>query len=436
MNAELIILLLAAIAFVIYGFFGKRKSEDPINTKLSTFRIAAGLSMSFIGGAATIAMAGIGYANGWIGLVDPIAVLLGGIAVIVYISMFPIPSANQGTSAFLAGGSVLRTMVYASCSLFVYVLLASAQVVALQKIFIPFVGDQIAFAFAIIIFALIIGYIYLGGIGAVTRTDVVQFVVVITLFVFPATYGLVSLTANAVSLTPIQKTPLDLRTILLLSLSFVFVPLSQDVWIRIRSANNAGTAKKGVLFGVLIYTAIVSLAVGLGFFSSEYGLEVSDAESILPFFFTSQLGLAGSVTAIVILAAVMSTLDSFTFNLVSTVSEDFGTKLFSEKSLEKRRLIASAIIFSTCTIIAVFAKSVLSLVLTALMIYVAVIGPGFILKRYVTKEITIWLPALITLTVILTLGITGIKVPGEPYSYLLAHFILIGIMKMGEAKQK
>ncbi|NEX11692.1 MAG: hypothetical protein C1942_03180 [Prosthecochloris sp.] len=432
MKTELIVLLSAAIAFIAYGYLGKRKSEDPINTKLSSFRIAAGLSMSFIGGAATIAMAGIGYANGWIGLVDPVAVVLGGFGVILLITLFPIPSVAQGTSAFLAGGNAIRTFVYASCSFFVYILLASAQVVALQKIFIPFVGEQIAFLVAVSLFAFIVGYIYLGGIGAVTRTDIVQFVVVVLLFVLPAAYGLITLTADAPSTESTLRSALDMRTILLLSLSFVFVPLSQDVWIRVRSANDLYTAKKGVFSGVLIYGCIVTLAVALGYYSSQYGIKVADSESILPFFFTSQLGLAGSVTAIVILAAVMSTLDSFSFNLISTVSEDLGSKVSPKTSLKKRRLIAGMAVFASCVFIAVFADSVLSLVLTALMIYVAVIGPGFLLKKYVKNEITLWLPALVTLVTILAMGIMGSNIPGEPYTYIFAHMALIGLLKAME----
>lgn len=433
MNIEFTILLLSAIAFSICGFWGTRNTiKKNTSTELSAFRIAAGLGMSFVGGAATIAMAGIGYANGWIGLVDPVAVVLGGAVVVFLMSWTSRPNIGQGTASFLAGGDTIRTMVYASCSLFVYALLGAAQIVALQRIFAPYVSGHQSIFFALAFFLTIVGYIHLGGIGAVTRTDVVQFFVVITFFVTPTIYGILILFSSGQESEPLTQLPLDLRTILLLSLSFLFVPLSQDVWLRIRSAKNDRAAKCGVVGGVFIYAVIVSLAVSLGVFSSQFGIKVDDAESILPYFFTSQLGFAGIVTALVILAAVMSTLDSFTFNLISTISEDIGPRLITYVDPKTMRLYASVIVFVACTIIAFLADSVLSLVLTALMIYVTVIGPGLFLHQFTKHEITLWLPALLMLVIILFLGVSNIRIPGEPYSFFGAHVAFIFVMKSFE----
>ncbi len=433
MNLEFTILLSSAIAFSVYGFWGTRNSiRKNIITKIGAFRIAAGLGMSFIGGAATIAMAGIGYANGWIGLVDPIAVVFGGAVVVLFMSWSSRPNIGQGTSNFLAGGDTIRTMVYASCSLFVYALLGAAQIVALQKIFAPYISNYQSLFFAIALFATIVGYIHLGGIGAVTRTDVVQFFVVIILFVIPTIYGVLTLFSSGQESEPLQQLPLDLRTILLLSLSFLFVPLSQDVWLRIRNAKNDRAAKFGVVGGVFIYGLIVSLAITLGVFSAQFGIKVNDAESILPYFFTSQLGFAGFVTALIILAAVMSTLDSFTFNLTSTISDDIGPKLLTHVNQKTMRLFVSVIVFIVCTIIALLADSVLTLVLTALMIYVTVIGPGILLHQFTKREITLWLPALLMLVIILFLWILNINIPAEPYSFLGVHVALIFVMKLFE----
>ncbi|MEW8509154.1 MAG: hypothetical protein AB2598_20935 [Candidatus Thiodiazotropha sp.] len=435
LGIDFFILIAAAIGFILYGYFGRRVKGGSAEEKLGLFRIAAGLSMSFIGGAATIAMSGIGYANGWIALVDPIAVVFGGGFVVLLVSLFSVPDSNQGASAYLAGGNKVRTLVYATCGIFVYLLLAGAQIVALQKIFTPYLGAQPALLVAVTLFSAILGYIYKGGIGAVTKTDVLQFIIVVFLFVLPAIYGISTITSN-VSLNPsIPQVPLDLRTVLMLSLSLLFVPLSQDVWYRIRRSESVTTARLGVMAGVIIYAAIVTIAISLGVFSAYAGIDVSDPESILTFFFTSELGVAGFVTAVIILAAVMSTLDSFSFNLISTLSEDlFGNKPQSSR-YKYRRIAATFTVFFGCLVIVFFASSVLSLVLTALMIYVTVIGPGLVLNKVVKKDSILWVPALLILALILSFGLAGVRIPYEPYSYLLIHLSLIAaaflITKLG-----
>lgn len=422
---EKIILLIAACAFIIYGFLGQRVKSSTSLNELGWIRIAAGFSMSFIGGAATIAMAGIGYSNGLIGFVDPAVVLIGGILVAFSIKNKNAPKTGQGIASYLASGSTVRTFIYAICSFFVYALLAGAQVVALIKIFAPYLGSFNATLLSVGLFAAISAYIFLGGIAAVTRTDLAQFLVVAGLFFLPAIFGIIQLSVIGISDHAVSQTPLELRTILLLSLSLLFVPLSQDVWVRIRSAKSKSSARIGVSLGAFLYFLIVGAAIVLGDQSAKSGIIVEDAEQILPFFFASQLGLAGVVTTMVILAAVMSTLDSFTYNLNSTLSDDVVPYITKSKQTNILQLCVGIIVFLVVTIIATAANSILGLVLTALMIYVAVIGPGFVMSNWTKSEVTLWLPALITLIGIMTLSLLDIQIPYEPYSFIGLHTLMI-----------
>ena len=238
------------------------------------------------------------------------------------------------------------------------------------------------------LFAAISAYIYLGGIAAVTRTDIVQFLVVIGLFFLPALYGIFHLSIAESGVAQISQTPLDLRTILLLSLSLLFVPLSQDVWVRVRSAKSNYSARLGVAVGAVIYFMVVGAAILLGDQSATAGISLSDPEQVLPYFFTSQLGLAGIVTTMVVLAAVMSTLDSFTYNLNSTLHEDLVPRLIKPKRIILSKFVVALVVFLLVAVISTAASSILGLVLTALMIYVSVIGPGFVRseERRVGKE--------------------------------------------------
>jgi Na+/proline symporter len=425
MSLDLIILTIAATAFAIVGYAGKRQSEMAPTSSLSVFRIGAGLAMAYVGGAATIAMAGIGYANGLVGFVDPIAVILGGAIVAYALRWTSLPKAGQGVSDFLANGDPVRKFVYAVCSLLVYVLLASAQIVALTKIFGTYIDGNSSYFVSLIIFLTISGYVYIGGIVAVTRTDISQFFVILLLFIVPSAIGLVNLQASQLALPPISQSPLDTKTIFLLSFSILFVPLSQDAWIRARRAKSIRSARFGLVLGVLIYGVIVGLAVIIGHHAATAGISVGSSESILPHFFKSQLGFAGVVPTIVLLAAIMSTLDSFTYNLTSTVSSDLWPTKLSGATEKGRRAIAGVCTFLVCAAIATVAQSILTLVLTALMIYVSVIGPGVLFQRYLTQPRSIWLPALMTLTLISVVTAAQIQMPFEPYIFIVIHVLVL-----------
>jgi Na+/proline symporter len=428
MPYDLGLLIAATLAFVVYGFAVRRGREGSDEGKLGWAQIAAGLGMTYIGGAATIAMTGIGYANGMIGLVDPIAVLAGGLLVAILVREETLRKAGEGVARFLAHGSRTRTVVYGLCSLFVYTLLASAQLVALEKIFSPYMGESPATATALTAFLLIAVYIYIGGIAAVTKADILQFFVVLFFFFIPAAWGVTQLLGEESTRPAVTQTPLDVRTILLLSLSLLFVPLSQDIWVRVRRAQSATAARTGIVTGVFIYFAVVGMAVVLGHTAARSGMQVADPETLLASFFATQLGLAGVITSIVILVAVLSSLDAFTYNLNATLSEDLWPPRFKLWNQRGRRAAALVVVFSTCSFIAVYATSILGLVLSALMAYVCVIGPGFILGRYAVRDVTVWAPALLTLSVVVFLTASKVVLPFEPYSIFAGHLILLAAL--------
>jgi Na+/proline symporter len=421
------ILIAASVFFIIVGFIGPRAAHhQPVLGKLSAFRIAAGLAMSFIGGAAMIAMSGIGYSNGYYGFIDPMAVLLGGLLVAAIIPRIKLPASTQGISDYFAGQAPRLRVVYSVAMLFVYILFAAAQVVALRKLAEPYLGPSAASAFAVVSFVCILLYVYRGGIFSITRTDIVQLVVVVVLFILPALYGLYTLSQESLAVQPRPQEPLDLRTCLYLSLTFLFVPLSQDAWVRIRLAKNSKTASFGVAIGVLIYAIAVALAVQVGNAFAESGVAVADAETVLPEFFRTHLGFAGIIPSIVVLAAIMSSLDTFIYNISSTVLEDFRPPE-AVASKRKWNIAVHAAILLLCPAIALFTPMILSLILTALMIYVSVLGPGLLARRFGVRADDLYLPAWLTLGSVLALSLFKIKVPGEPYSFFIAHFVLIGI---------
>lgn len=410
------------------GFLGTRSvgHVKPAIT-LPWWRIAGGLAMAYVGGAATITMSGIGYSNGWSGLMDPFAVVAGGLIVLLVLTKTRMPKSTEGIATYFAAGNSYLRIIYSLATVFVYALMVAAQVLAITKLAQPYIGEPYSTLFAMASFILIVLYVYLGGITSVTRTDLTQLGVVSALFVLPSLAGLLLLKASAISGPPILTTPLDTRTLLYLSLSMLFVPLSQDVWLRARVARSVTDARLGVLGGVIIYAVIVTLAVTVGFAMAGHGTILGDAETVLPIFFRQVLGMAGIVPTIFVLSAVFSTLDSFAFNLLNTFDDDLLQPIFGSSS-RKRRLATAGILIAACLFIALFAQSVLSLVLTGLMVYVSVIGPGILCRQFGLQSVALWLPALITLVAVFLLGALNIRVMGEPYTFFFGHLAMIGII--------
>lgn len=142
---EQILLLVTLLSFPIVALVTKRTYGDTRTIKeftlgrseMTSFPIAAGISMSFVGGAATLNMASLGYQYGWSVLVDPIVVF---IALILSASFANYIREGKGVtiSDYLTGSSVPLKLILGITSFTVYQLLTAAQFVALGKLLSPF----------------------------------------------------------------------------------------------------------------------------------------------------------------------------------------------------------------------------------------------------------------------------------------------------------
>ena len=141
------------------------------------FRIGAGLSATFVGGAAVINLAGLGYTFGWYGFADVLPTALA----LIFTAAFVVPRiAKRGGVAmgsYISGDNRLAGMTVGLLSAVVYTLVTAAQIVALTKLLGPHfpgipgpvIGGLGGLAVA--------GYIFFGGYNSVTVTDVIQFIV-------------------------------------------------------------------------------------------------------------------------------------------------------------------------------------------------------------------------------------------------------------------
>ena len=81
---EQILFLVFLLLFIAHGFYRTKRervvSERDFalsNVGTSWIGVTVGISMTFVGGAATLNMSSLGYTYGWQALIDPVSVVVG-----------------------------------------------------------------------------------------------------------------------------------------------------------------------------------------------------------------------------------------------------------------------------------------------------------------------------------------------------------------------
>jgi Na+/proline symporter len=308
-----IVILVAYAALIsspyLFRSYGRAKTDRYGTFAVGTrnfgwFRISAGLSATFIGGAAVINTASMGYTYGWFALTDAVSTSLALIlsAFLVVPLLFRKRAFSLGS--FLQGSGRMTTLVSGLLSTVFYTLVTAAQIVALVKILQPY------FPFSPIILAAIAtlgiaAYIVYGGYSAVTVTDVIQFVFMgICYFAVSGFFLLMEIPSTAAPPIPAKSMPLDF--IFLLALPLLFVPISQDVHIRIHSAETKRDAAVGVLLAGLIYSLFGFISVSVGMSLASSGVVLASPDAAVPTFISAHFGSMAVIATIAILAAVMS----------------------------------------------------------------------------------------------------------------------------------
>jgi Na+/proline symporter len=148
--------------------------------KLSWFTIACGISMTYAGGAAILTTASIGYSFKWYSLIDPISLIIG---LFIAVLLFNHYRDNKGTtisellSSDYKGLNVLTGVV----SSFTFILIVAAQFVALSKLLAPYFPSVNPLLITFVVSTGIFSYVFFGGFNSVTKTDILQYIL-ITLF--------------------------------------------------------------------------------------------------------------------------------------------------------------------------------------------------------------------------------------------------------------
>src|SRR3972149_1222509 len=291
MGFSSIIILAAYVALISSPYLFRKYGQAKTNhygafaigsRNFGWFRIAAGLSATFIGGAAVINTASVGYTYGWFAITDALSTSLA-LALSSFV-VVPLLFRKRAFSlgSFLRESGRLTAIVSGLLSTVVYTLITAAQIVALLRILQPYfsISPTLLATFATMGIA---AYIFFGGYSAVTVTDVIQFFVMgISYFSVTGFFLFTGTTIPTVQSIPTQPMPLDL--ILLLALPLLFVPVSQDVHIRIHSAKAKRDATVGILLAGLVYLLFGFISVSVGTTLARNGVVLISPDNAVPTF--------------------------------------------------------------------------------------------------------------------------------------------------------
>ena len=435
MNLVQIIIVISLLSFIFIGLFAKRScmasyAEFTMSkNKLNWFIIATGVSMTLAGGATILTTASIGYMFKWYALIDPCALLVGLLIVIFFyktykndkgVTISDLLSCNYKKLSVLIGMITSAT----------FVLIVAANFLALSKLIAPYFPSISPQWLTFITATLVFSYVYSGGFNSVTKTDILQYVLIVCLLIVPILFFIINNGSQSETTSANhQFVAMPIDYIVLFSMPILFVPLSQDINLRIKSAKNQVNGKVGLIMGGIFYTSIVLCTAYVGIYLGYNSVDLPDPEQAVPLFFKDKFPKVGFMAIIASMAAIMSTLDSYILNAITSISNDI-IKPFAPKKLAQRNIkIASLITYLIAMAIALYFNKILVLTLTSLLIYISVLFPVALGKYLNISEKKIFIASVINIGIIVVFEITAVTLGPKALVYPVIGCIPMSIMK-------
>jgi SSS family solute:Na+ symporter len=309
----------------------------------------------------------------------------------------------------------------------VYTLVTAVQIVALIKIAQPYFPVPETTIALVATFG-IGAYVLYSGYGSVTVTDVIQFLVM-GLCYFALAGGVLligSAAAPPAGAIPVAPQAMPGEMILLLALPLLFVPVSQDLHIRVNSAASPGHARAGVLLAGVTYLVFGLVSVNIGRSLADAGVPLARADLAVPEFLARHFGTFSIIPTIAIGCVIISSLDSALFAAGSSFAYDLWDRLARPAAGARegsRPRIATAVVLGAALFIALREPQIIKLVLSAVVIYVSVLLPmllGTFLKK---RSSALGALAILALVVIASLEALAATLPFRVLFYTIIHVL-------------
>lgn len=344
-------------------------------------------------------------------------------------------------SQLLSGCNKKLSLYIGIITSLIFLMIISAQFVAFSKLLAPYFPGVSTVLLVTIPSCIILLYVFRGGFAAVTNTDILQLFFMFIFLLVPVGYYLLT-SRTAIPVRGSEHAlfaPMPGELMIYFFIAALFIPLSQDINIRAKSAKNVRHARVGIFSGGIFYALIVIACSYIGITLARHGVKMTDNEQAFPTFFKQFYPTFGIFPILAGMAAIWSTLDTYFVNCITAVAQDILKKTYFKK-FEDRKLIITAgiIIFSFATFISLYFNQVLSLILTALLVYISVLIPIAIGKKIKMNDNIIFLVSIITVVAIILCEILKIKVTPKAiiYPVIGALFMLAGRLYQNLAPKK
>ncbi len=444
MNTNSYILLAGFLTLILSPYVLRRFARQRTDTygsfavgerNFGWFRITAGLSATFVGGSAVINVAGLGHTYGWAGLTDAVAISTGLIASAILV----VPRLARQRNISLGGSlRVSGRMVNAATGLLstvVYTLITAAQIVALMKVAQPFFPVPPA-VLALVATLGVAAYVIYGGYNSVTVTDVIQFLVVGTCYFAIVAIALLGAgepavaPAGAAALAP-RPMPVDL--FLLLVVPLLFVPVSQDLHIRVNAARSLPDARLGVILAGAVYLVFGVISVNVGRSVAAAGVPLASPDDAVATFLGLHFGALAVVPTFAVLCVVVSSLDSVLFASASSLAYDFWDPVSGRSAARGKDSahprIATVVVLGIALAIALQVPQVLDLILSAIVIYVSVLLPMLVGRMLGRQPRAVGVLAFVALGAVIVLEVAEHELPFRVFIYTAAHLLAVLCLK-------
>jgi len=361
---------------------------------LSTKMLVPSIVTTFYGSTAIFGGVSLTYQTGLGVIWFMVPFYLGNIALIAFL-LRRIASSEKYTLPDFLGGFYDKKLVQASSIILAIQVLFPEVIIAGGKLLSVFMPIPLWIAMVIVALVMI-AYVAIGGIQAIIRTDVVQFALMLFILAImvPFIFNMPSFNTPSDVISGITKeyfNPFSYISIQEIARWFIllfFLPITAaPLYQRFFVSKSETCSKKSIIYAVMIWMAIDSVVILLGFTALQLFPNLTDPDmayimlggAILP------KALSG-IFFIALLSMVMSTADSFLQSGAASLTYDVY-RYFKPKSTEKQLIMASRMF----TII----LGLLSLILA---LYIKMIIPALVFT------LTIWIAAILVPTLIVLTG--------------------------------
>jgi SSS family solute:Na+ symporter len=256
-------------------------------------------------------------------------------------------------------------------------------------------------------------YLVFGGYGAVLRTDVIQFVLIISLIIVP----FVAMTGDQqfLNLASLFTLPVPDQLALFL-IGFLYMLSSADTWQKLFAARSDRVIRIGFPVSAFFLIIMSVSLIWLGMISKDLLPSSTEASEVLFQLFQQRALPTVLLTylVVVIMAITMSTLDTFCYLFSSSVSKNFLSPEITD-SPQKYIRVSRFIMLGTLAVSSVFALTINNVIETVFSassllfilapLYVAV-GFGW-LKKTARLDAMVSISMLVSACVYLVMYLRG-----------------------------